>query len=561
MLAAERAKILVVESNERTLGYFTRLLSAQYTVVPAQTLERGQELLQQHDFAAVLAGDTLPWLGCVDFLQHVQATAPYACRIVLGTTPKTDQMIVGINSARIHHYVTKPWRNCAITNILEDEIISANNARQRDQETQHLRTQLRDSQQDLPVRAIMQQQITEHLRTTGCMGVIWFNINSYRRHVEAVSAEQRATIAERLGAFVKRVSKTLVRDSDIVTLEEVGSSRLCVFLRGPRDARLSNHHDVERAATRLRQAFEAEVAHCVPPALATLAPEVGWAHTVFDPHLSPVVQIVGLIDQARAMSQAPQRKDGAPSHATELHRIIHERCIRSLYQPIIALANNDVMGFEALSRGPAGSQFESPEYLLNAADAVGLTMEMDRTFRSLALTNAVTLPRNTKIFVNTLASATHDPDLAATTLQEFLRQLDIAPERVVLEFSERCNVSHHGPWATTLESYRALGLQLAIDDVGTGYSSLERIVSLHPDYIKIDRTLVQGVHTSEVKRSVMQAMMGLAHALSAKVIAEGIEHPEEVACLRDLGVHYGQGHLFGRPAHPSPRSWTMMPTL
>ena len=89
MTAQERAKILVVESNDRTLGFFARMLSQQYVVVTAQTLERGQELLQQDTFAAVLAGDSLPWLGCIDFLQQVQTVMPYACRILLGTHPQS----------------------------------------------------------------------------------------------------------------------------------------------------------------------------------------------------------------------------------------------------------------------------------------------------------------------------------------------------------------------------------------------------------------------------------------------------------------------------------------
>ena len=557
MTAQERAKILVVESNERTLGFFERILSQQYTVVTAQTLERGQELLLQNVFAAVLAGDSLPWLGCIDFLQQVQNAMPYACRILLGTHPQAEHVIAAINSAKIHHYVTKPWRNVAITSILEEEIRTANNLRHREEEHSALRRQTIDATHGLPIRAVVLDRLTEQLRTTGCLGVIWFSISDYHH----ATLSQPSPLTEQLNAFVKRIGTHLVRTGDIVALEDVGSDRLCVFLRGPRDNRVGNHYDVAQAAARLRALFDADIGHLVPASFAALEPEMGWAHTVFDPQAPPVTQVAAIVDRARRMAQSPQPPDRHAARTSELDRIIQERCIRSLYQPIVALGTNEVLGFEALSRGPAGSRFESPEYLLNAADAAGLTMEMDRIFRSMALTNAVTLPRNSKIFINTLASATHDPDLGAERLAAFLHQLDIAPQRVVLEFSERCNVSNHGVWVENLQTYRNLGLQLAIDDVGTGYSSLERIVALRPNYIKMDRTLVQGIHRIELKRSVMQAMMGLAHALDAKLVAEGVECAEDVICLRDIGVPYGQGHLFGKPAHPTPRSWSMMPAM
>ncbi len=493
---------------------------------------------------------------------------PYACRILLGTHPQAEHVIAAINSARecttIRHQAVAAMT--AIASILEEEIRAQPTSLRHREEEHHraLRRQTVDADTQWP--SYPRRSFWIASPTSCAPPAVWASSGSasagyHRRHLGPPSSAWVCRSPSNWHAFVKRIATHWVRQGDIVALEDVGSSRLCVFLRGPRDERVGGYYDVEQTAARLRHLFDTEVGHHVPASFATLEPEMGWAHTVFNPHRPPVTQIAAIVDQARRTAQAPRPTGHNAQRTSELDRIIKERCIRSLYQPIVALDTGAVMGFEALSRGPAGSRYESPEYLLNAADAAGRTVEMDRIFRSMALTNAVTLPRDSKIFVNTLASATHDPDLGAERLAAFLHQLDIAPQRVVLEFSERCNISNHGQWVENLQTYRNVGLQLAIDDVGTGYSSLERIVALRPNYIKIDRTLVQNIHRTELKRSVMQAMMGLAHALDAKLVAEGVECAEDVACLRDLGVPYAQGHLFGKPAHPAPRSWTMMPAM
>ena len=105
-----------------------------------------------------------------------------------------------------------------------------------------------------------------------------------------------------------------------------------------------------------------------------------------------------------------------------------------------------------------------------------------------------------------------------------------------------------------LAPFRAAGLRLAIDDVGAGFSSLRHIVVTSPDVIKIDRSLVSGVDADPVRTILIRSLVDFAQGLRARVVAEGIETAEEAAVLRDLGVDYGQGWHFGRPAVSVPRS-------
>src|SRR5262249_13625624 len=157
-----------------------------------------------------------------------------------------------------------------------------------------------------------------------------------------------------------------------------------------------------------------------------------------------------------------------------------------------------------------------PMFLLSVADRTGLTVELDRVFRSIALSNATKLPDNSLIFVNTLPSTVYDPDLGARRLEHLLDRLSLDARRVVFEFSELYVVSNEEMLLAALRQHRALGIRLAIDDVGAGYSGLERIAKLEPDFLKIDESLVRNIDDRGVKRSVLAALGHMAHEIGSQ---------------------------------------------
>ena len=140
-----------------------------------------------------------------------------------------------------------------------------------------------------------------------------------------------------------------------------------------------------------------------------------------------------------------------------------------------------------------------------------------------------------------------DPDLAEGAFRRQLALHSMEPADVVFEVAERAAVEERQPYRDTLRTLKARGFGIAIDDMGAGYASLQALVDLEPDYLKFDIALVRNIHRSLIKRSLLETLVELSQKIGARVIAEGIEAPTELATLRELGVPLGQGRHLAPP--------------
>jgi EAL domain-containing protein (putative c-di-GMP-specific phosphodiesterase class I) len=152
-----------------------------------------------------------------------------------------------------------------------------------------------------------------------------------------------------------------------------------------------------------------------------------------------------------------------------------------------------------------------------------------------------------RVFINTLPATIRDPEFQGKHLIEFLDKAQITPERIVIEITEKLVIENYSLFQDAMSYFTDLGMTLAVDDVGAGYSGLETIARLRPGYLKIDVALVRDVHTSLVNREMILAIMAMGAGIDAKVIAEGIQSDEELQMLSSMGVEYGQGFYLGRP--------------
>lgn len=227
--------------------------------------------------------------------------------------------------------------------------------------------------------------------------------------------------------------------------------------------------------------------------------------------------------------------------------ILQRQRIRSVYQPIISLADASVFGYEALTRGPAGTPFESPNALFDFAEKEGLLYALDRLAREKAIAGCGSLRRYQKVFINIPAHVIHDPQFTPGQTLKVLEAHGLMPQNVVFEITERSSIEDFSTTKRLLEHYRRQGYQIAIDDAGAGYSSLQAIAELQPDYIKIDRSLVTQVHTDRVKEYILETFVTFAQKMSIRLIAEGIEREEELDKLIRMGFHLAQGYYLGRP--------------
>ena len=153
-----------------------------------------------------------------------------------------------------------------------------------------------------------------------------------------------------------------------------------------------------------------------------------------------------------------------------------------------------------------------------------------------------------KLFLNCLPSAIRDPQFRGAALQQLLERLRLRPSDVVFEISERESIGNFAMFREARDHFASLGLGIALDDTGVGYSSLEAVLELAPDFIKVDRVLVRSIDTDPPRQELLRSLNAVAAKLGARVIAEGIETSEELATLQALGVPFGQVYLLGRAA-------------
>ncbi|WP_433769569.1 bifunctional diguanylate cyclase/phosphodiesterase [Pseudomonas putida] len=243
-----------------------------------------------------------------------------------------------------------------------------------------------------------------------------------------------------------------------------------------------------------------------------------------------------------------------------LSSILTQGGLHSLFQPIISLSEREILGYEALSRGPSNSPLHSPIALFAVARQAGRLSELEIACRQSACRrfNEQQLPG--KLFLNvspeSLLESAHQPGRTLQLLQDF----GIPPSQVVIELTEQTPIDDFQLLQTALHHYRAMGFSIALDDLGAGYSSLRLWSELRPDYVKIDRHFIDGIHQDALKREFVGSILQIAKASRAQVIAEGIELPEELAVLMEMGVDLVQGYLLCRPQeHPPRDARTLMP--
>jgi EAL domain-containing protein (putative c-di-GMP-specific phosphodiesterase class I) len=219
------------------------------------------------------------------------------------------------------------------------------------------------------------------------------------------------------------------------------------------------------------------------------------------------------------------------------------------YQPIFDSETGRVFGYEALLRGVGKAGFRSIWNVFDRAfrERKLILLDLKLVEKAFALISAAGLLDTGKIFYNLdnrLLAA--DDYLIGDTLR-VADELGIPRGNIVLELSERFDLSAAESASGRIEAYRNLGVRIAIDDYGTGYAGLRLLYDSAPDYVKIDRYFVGGIADSERKRFFVESIVAMAHELGAEVVAEGVEDARECEACRRCGCDYLQGFALGVP--------------
>ena len=231
----------------------------------------------------------------------------------------------------------------------------------------------------------------------------------------------------------------------------------------------------------------------------------------------------------------------------ELERIIECRALSALFQPIADFQERCILGYEALIRGPSDSSLHSPINLFDAANRHNRLADVELLARDISSRQFSHLQLPGKLFLNVSPTSLLERNYPSNQTPRILENAGISPRSVVIEISEQYPLDDYELIRMTVRHYRAMGFEIAIDDLGAGYSGLRSWSELRPDYVKIDRHFVAGINDDLVKQEFVRSIIDIASGLGCRVIAEGIETAGEFQTLFSLGIRLGQGYYFGRP--------------
>ena len=226
--------------------------------------------------------------------------------------------------------------------------------------------------------------------------------------------------------------------------------------------------------------------------------------------------------------------------------LIAARGVQVVFQPIVDLATRRTVGFEALSRFPPPDG--SPLRWFDDADLAGLRAELEFASVRAALNQLDRLPSDAYVSLNFSPSVLNElPRLDLDALAE-----RVPLGRIVLEVTEQAPIDDYARLGEALADIRRRGARLAIDDAGAGFASMRHIVSLRPDIIKLDISLIRDIDSDPSRRALAASIALFGGQTGASIVAEGIETDGELAVLIELGIGFGQGYLLGRPAPLAP---------
>lgn len=403
----------------------------------------------------------------------------------------------------------------------------------------------RDGVTGLPVHPFEDPERVALVERIEHLGVIYLQIGRFFGFEELYGWEQYDRVLSLVAEGVRRDLAESALAPYFVSLRYSGSDGFYILfsLPAPGKRRFLPSLDTESvriregAAARLRQTFSGTTVDLISVYASSLLVDD-------NPRVRPSRHLIRTLAEAAKIVSRYQTREKHDLVAG-LKTVLGQKQLKAAFQPVCHLPDGMVLGYEALIRGPHGSVLEQP----NALFAVAHENDMDVELETLCLeTIFQRLPKGIaarRLFVNASARLLRHPVFLDP---RNLAEINRTHGDVVIEISEKEMVGDYSSFRGILDVVRGANLKIAIDDAGSGYSGLEAILYLRPDYIKVADSLVRHLETDPIKREIIASLASIGRQIQATLVAEGIERPEEREALVELGVPYGQGFLLGRPA-------------
>ncbi len=238
--------------------------------------------------------------------------------------------------------------------------------------------------------------------------------------------------------------------------------------------------------------------------------------------------------------------------AKDLMEVLDNRRLVSHFQPIFKVSDLSLYAHEALIRGTRiDGSLIPPNVLFGQAREAELLFNLDRMSREIVLATAAQYEYFGRLFINFLPSAIYNPENCLSTTVELAKKYGFDFKNLTFEVVETERIADTAHLKHILDYYRAKGFRTALDDVGSGYSSLNLLASLAPNVVKIDRELIMNIDQEPLKQAIVGGILSMAKQTDITTLAEGVETEAEWQYIKSIGIDLVQGFYFARPA-PEP---------
>lgn len=542
----EQQPLVLILDDDESIGRFVRsALPQSYTTVWAPTVEAAVGEVSQRIPDVALVDIGLENESGLDLLKQLRSRRETARTPIIMMTASTDTLD-RVRSLRLgaDRYLIKPVKPETLRRVV-DEMLAARDDmwwtfNLRSEQVLRLRELFFDATTEMPTLAVVVDDVRKVIDAGGSLQVYCVEIEPLfgvgeRDHWEAFDNLRREFVR---GLHV--MVAPILGNEVLTATSHAGANDFYCFVKD--GSSLGNQtqlaRDLERHARNMVRAAAVD---------AKMADEVaifvGASVTQAQPLHAPRI----LYNAVREAKDNAERRETRYFNAMRerLIRAVRERSIATVFQPIVDLRTRAIVGYEALSRGPAGSEIENPEVIFEIARDFDLVWELE----ALCIDNL-------KPWLDDICSRGY---LFFNLESLFIQQLqqrgsDIfetffsCHQNVVIEVTERSAIRDYRTFRRTLHQLKSMGFKIAIDDCGSGYSTLEAVAELRPDYLKVGHSLFRNVEHDAIRRRLVDLVARAAESIGAKTIAEAIETEEQLRVCLELGIEEGQGYLFAAPA-------------
>jgi EAL domain-containing protein (putative c-di-GMP-specific phosphodiesterase class I)/CheY-like chemotaxis protein len=538
-MSENKIRILVVDDHEDLTSMVRDVLETRgYEVLTANSGERGLEIAFTEHPALILLDVMMPGMDGYQVCRELQFGYTKDIPVVFLTAKTQLASMMEANRSGASAFITKPFRVEHLVQTVRDVL--------RDASVYY------DEITGLPTLAQVQVDVQRQLANHNQLGLLYVTLDGIFGIEQLQGFEAVDEVFRVVGQKLEAAKGLLLRGDDFVSISSLGNAFL-IILAPSREQRAIDESDVERIKDRLEKNLLGQLRQELEERLlAKIQVYVGYAKLSQSPKVRFRRALLQAIDDATRGIQE-EREENYTRLVSELDTVLANEQISCVYQPIVSLDDFAVLGYEVLARGPMQSQLHRPDILFDVARDQGRVEELDRVCRVMAARGGATLPDNALRFINTEPVNLFFRSRSDLFIEEFVQA---TPEplrsKTVMEITEKSIIDDFSHFREVVTKLREHGFRIAIDDAGSGYSGLQTIVEVEPDFIKLDISLIRHVDTSVVKQKLVRTLRDFCLDAGITLIAEGIETQEQLQTLLELQIPYGQGYLFAYPGSPYP---------